>query len=116
MNSGSRDSVIGTQTMRKVGNSGVHIQVGARDFCPKRPQRLWGPTSPRFNGYWVISRRQNAQGEKLTMHLHLVPKLRISGAIPPLPLHVFMAWEGKSFIQTDQPPSPSPKIRSSVIK
>jgi len=94
--------------MLKAGNSGVRIQIGARDFCPKRPERLWGPTSLLFNGYRVISRRQNAQGKKLTIHLHLVPRLKINGAIPPILLHAFMAWEGKSFIRNDQPPSPPP--------
>jgi hypothetical protein len=29
---------------------------------------------------------------KLTTHLHLVPKSRMHGAIPPLPQYVFMAW------------------------
>jgi len=28
---------------------------------------------------------------KLTIHLHLVPKSRMRGAIPPLPQYVFMA-------------------------
>jgi len=30
------------------------------------------------------------------MHLHLVPGLRMSGAVPLLPLHAFMARAGKS--------------------
>jgi len=29
---------------------------------------------------------------KLTTHLHLVPMLRMRGAIPPLSQYVFMAW------------------------
>jgi hypothetical protein len=29
---------------------------------------------------------------KLTTHLHLVPRSRISGDIPPLPHYAFMAW------------------------
>jgi hypothetical protein len=28
----------------------------------------------------------------LTTHLRLVPRSRMSGAVPPLPLYVFMAW------------------------
>jgi len=79
--------------MLKVGNSEVRIQVGARDFCPKRPEWLWGSTSLLFNGYRVISRGQNAQGERLTIHFHLVPRLGISGAIPPLPY--MPSWRGK---------------------
>jgi hypothetical protein len=30
----------------------------------------------------------------LTAHLNLVPRLRMSGAIPPVILHVLMAWTG----------------------
>jgi hypothetical protein len=29
---------------------------------------------------------------KLTTHLHLVPRSRMCGAIPPLPQYAFMAW------------------------
>jgi hypothetical protein len=29
---------------------------------------------------------------KLTTHLHLVPRLRKGGAIPPLPQWIFMVW------------------------
>jgi len=36
-------------------------------------------------------------GVKLTTHLHLVPKLRMSGGIPVLPLHAFIALTGKKF-------------------
>jgi hypothetical protein len=31
---------------------------------------------------------------KLTIHLHLVPRLQISGARLPFPLYVFMAFRG----------------------
>ena len=36
-------------------------------------------------------------GAKLTTHFHLVPRLRMSGAILLLPLHAFMALTGKKF-------------------
>jgi len=29
---------------------------------------------------------------KLNTHIHLVPKSRMCGAIPPLPQHTFMVW------------------------
>ena len=32
------------------------------------------------------------EGLKLTTHLNLVPRLRISGATPLLPLSAFMVW------------------------
>jgi hypothetical protein len=31
-------------------------------------------------------------GVKLTTHLHLMPRSRMRGAIPPLPQYAFMAW------------------------
>jgi hypothetical protein len=37
---------------------------------------------PLFNGYWrIFSQEQIIQGEKLTTHSHLVPNLKMSGAI-----------------------------------
>jgi hypothetical protein len=30
---------------------GDHVQAGAPEFPPKRPDRLWGPTSPLFSVY-----------------------------------------------------------------
>jgi len=36
------------------------------------------------------ARGHPACGVKLTTHFHLVPKLRIRGAIPPLPHYIFM--------------------------
>jgi hypothetical protein len=52
-----------------------------------------GPNQPPIQ--WVpgaLSLGQNGQGVKLTTHLHLVPRSRMCGAIPPLPQYVFMAW------------------------
>jgi hypothetical protein len=40
---------------------------------------------------------------KLTTHLHLVPRLKMCGAIPPLhctPQNVFMAWQRYSTMTT----------------
>ena len=34
--------------------------------------------------------RSKAAGVKLTIRLHLVPRLRMSGAMPPHPLHAIM--------------------------
>jgi hypothetical protein len=51
-----------------------------------------GPTYPLSNGTreffpWVSSGR----GVKLTTHLHLVPRSRMRGSIPPL-ANIFVAW------------------------
>jgi len=43
---------------------------------------------------WVpgeLSLAVSGQGTRLTIHLHLVPRLRIIGAGPPLPVDVFIA-------------------------
>jgi len=34
-------------------------------------------------------------GMQLATHLHLVPRLSMRGAIPPLPLYVSMAWTNR---------------------
>jgi hypothetical protein len=48
-------------------------------FSPPHQDRLWGPPSYLSNGY---------QG--LATHLHLVPRSRMRGTIPPLPQYAFM--------------------------
>jgi len=49
--------------------------------------------------YWLITKVPilSGWGVKLSDHLHLVPRLRISGAIPLLPLYAFMVLTGKKF-------------------
>jgi hypothetical protein len=39
----------------------------------------------------VLSWKWSGRGVKLAVHLHLVPRLRISGAIPTVPLYALMA-------------------------
>jgi len=52
----------------------------------KRPGRFWGPTCFPFNGQReLFSRWQTSRSVKLTAHLHLVTRLRLSGAISPHP-------------------------------
>jgi hypothetical protein len=43
----------------------------------------------------VLSRGESGRDEKITTD-HLVPRLRMSGATPPLRLYTFMAWTGKT--------------------
>jgi len=49
-----------------------------------RPERLWGSPTPLSNEY----RGQRGRGMRLTTHPQLQPRLRMRGAIPPLP-HTF---------------------------
>jgi hypothetical protein len=60
---------------------------------PLRPDRLWGPTQTLI--HWVrgfFPWAWSGRGVKLTIHLHLVPRLWMSGAIRQHPQYVFMAW------------------------
>ena len=50
-------------------------------FTPKRLYQLWGPPRFMFDG----CRQQSGRFVKLTTELHLVPRFRMFGAIPPLP-------------------------------
>jgi len=54
---------------------------------PPRPDRLWAHPAPPI--LWVtgdLSPGVKRPGEKLNTHFHLVPELRMRGAIPPLPI------------------------------
>jgi len=68
----------------------VRISVGARDFCVKTPDRLWGPLSFLFKGTGVVSKEFVGWNMKLTTHLYLLPRLGKGGAVPlppPIRLH-----------------------------
>jgi len=53
------------------------------------PYRILGPPSLLSSGYrGLFSWVQSGRGVKLTTHVHLVPRLRIRGARPPLPLRL----------------------------
>jgi hypothetical protein len=59
-------------------------------FLPKVSSLAMGPTDPSM-GYFLglLSTGgggENSQVVKLTISLHLMPKLRMSGAVPPLSL------------------------------
>ena len=41
----------------------------------------------------------------LATHFHLAPRLGLSGAVPHLPLHAFMAWTGPTFCFINYSPS-----------
>jgi hypothetical protein len=45
-----------------------------------------------FEGYLGTYPYWSGRGVKLTTHLHLVPSLRMSGAISPLPVYAFTVW------------------------
>jgi hypothetical protein len=58
-----------------------------------RSGRLWSPSSLLSHGYQgLFPWRQSGKGVKLPTHLHLVPRSRVRGDIPPFPQYAFMAW------------------------
>jgi hypothetical protein len=57
---------------------------------PKLPKQLWSQPSLLFNGCRkLFGQRQRGWGVKLTIHLHLVVTIRVSGAVsaPPIRHH-----------------------------
>jgi hypothetical protein len=77
---------------------GFEFQQGKKLFSFfKHLDLFWGPYSLLFNGYWSYFPRGregggNGMGLKLTIRLHLVPTLRMSGALP-LP-----SWRGQGLL------------------
>jgi hypothetical protein len=65
-------------------------------FSTKGRDLLCDPPQPLLNMYrFSFYKGQRTRlGRRLTTHLYLVPSLRTSGALPPLPLHVFWRVEG----------------------
>ena len=68
------------------GRSGDHIPVKAR-FSTPVPR---GPTQSPIQWVPGLSRGKSGQGMALTIHCHLVPRLRKSRAIPLLHLWAFV--------------------------
>jgi len=68
---------------------------GKRFFSLKHPDPLWGPLILLVSGYYSLFPKGD-QGVMLTTHLRVVPRLRMSGAVPLLPQYAFLAWMGKT--------------------
>jgi len=62
---------------------------------PKHTHWLWGPPSFLVSRYWTALLGSKCP-QREVKHSHLVPRLRISGAILLLPPYTFMAWRGKT--------------------
>jgi len=59
-----------------------------------RPYWHWGPSSLLFRRYCGSFPEVKRPGMKITTHLYLVPRLRMSGARPVLHLYAFMESTG----------------------
>jgi len=81
----------------------LHLGTGKRFFStPTRPVRLWGPRSSLFSGYRGASPGAKRLGVNLTTDFHLVPRLKVSGAIPLLPLSSFTEWDINRLMSVDE--------------
>ena len=63
---------------------------------PKHPDGVWSLPSYYSMGASVQFWDKSGRGVKLTIHHHLVPRLRVSGAELVLPLYAFMAGTRKT--------------------
>ena len=63
-------------------------------FCssPKTSRPALRPPTFLLNRFQGSFLRLNGQDTKLTAHLYLILRLRMSGAVPLLPLFTFMLW------------------------
>jgi hypothetical protein len=74
--------------------SGFESKQGQEIVSSKLADLFWG--QPSLPIQWVLVFLQGVNRSELEVkHLHLVPRLRMSGGTPLLPLHAFMAWKGQ---------------------
>jgi hypothetical protein len=78
------------------GRSGIRVLAGARYFSLHRNfHTVSGARQPSIQPEFdFFTRALSGRGMNFTTHRHLVPKLKISGAVPMLPLDTFMGWTG----------------------
>jgi hypothetical protein len=77
-----RDTVRGIVASPRAGRFAVWTPPEVKFFSfTECPDRLWGPASPLFNECRGLSLGKSTV--MLTPQLHLLPRLRLSGAIPP---------------------------------
>jgi hypothetical protein len=80
-----------TQTRLRGGQFSVRFLARVRNLSLLKNVQTGSGAHPacQSRGAGVPSRRQSGRGVKLTTHLHLEPKLRMSGATPLVPLYAF---------------------------
>ena len=95
----SHDSTVTIATALHAGLSWFWKPVRSTDFSllPKHPDQLWGPSIFLFNGFQDSFLRLSGRHTQLAAHLYLVSRLRMSRAVPLLPLFTFMVWMVKPF-------------------
>jgi len=82
----------------RAGRSGVWIPVETRFFSG----RIWGPTHPIFCSLGTGGTLPRVKWPELATdhspYLHLMPRLVMSGAVPPLPPYDVMASTGTTVL------------------
>jgi hypothetical protein len=89
----SQNNVVGIENRLQAQGSRVPIPAGARDFSLLPNVQVHSVAHPASHsmGIGILSYWYSNHGMKLTIHLHLVSQLRMSGATP-LPPYAFMVW------------------------
>jgi len=95
----SRDRSVGIATRYGLDGPGIESLWGRYFPHPVQTDPGAHPASYTM-GTGSLSRGQNGRGVALTIHIHLVPKLRKSRAIPLLHLWVFLAYSSLNFTFT----------------
>jgi hypothetical protein len=82
------------QWMLVCWNRSIAVGIGwmVRGSSPGRGKSFFSPPNLLLNGYRDSFPGQSGRDVNLTSHHHLVPNLRMSAAIPLLPLCAFMVW------------------------
>lgn len=94
---GKRNSIVCIATVLRAGRSGVPVPVGARDFSVIQNFQT-GSEASYSKSIGVLSQGRGGATGVLTTFVHITPSLRMSSAIPLLPLYALMAWTGKTLI------------------
>jgi hypothetical protein len=71
------------QPRYRLGGSGVRMTIGPRDFSVLRKAQTNSGVRKMVMGFF--SREKSSRGLKLTIHLHIVSRLRMNGTITSIP-------------------------------
>jgi len=81
--------------LTKLWDGRLNSGIGSEIFLLFQTSRNYGAHPASYSIVnWTILCGQGGRGINLIPHLHLAPRLRVSGAIPLLPLYAFMSWLG----------------------
>ena len=98
-------------SQNNLNNLGSDACEEQENSSQKHPHQFWvHPTSYSVSTGEFLPWRQSSQGIKLTIHLHLEGRLRMSGAIPQLPICALIVWTG-----TTSPSIPTTKSGSQLL-